>query len=402
MALGLTLSGAVLVMLLADALVGGEAAAGTGRWLRLLALSAPLQALTTVLLFALRGRSLMLPFVLVLVLVREALTPALLLLLTAFAFGLGAGAQALVAAYLGAHLCALPLAYRSFRSHFPELDAGALLRAPRDRELLRFAFPQGLSELLNLLLARADILMIAHCFPAEPELVAAYAVASLLAGLVKKVRQGFDTSFAPELSRLIKAGDPIALDAAYAQVARWVLTLWIALGALLGLAAPLLLSLFGPAYAEHWELVPVLIAGRLVSAAAGPVQMALLMIGRARLELLNNAAINALDFAANALLIPRLGIVGAALGTALSLSVFGVVRLLQLRQLLATGPAPRTTGQLLLALGLGLLTALFLLHRLQGPLAHILAAVSFLTTYAALLWILNLLPRPGARQPRRL
>ncbi len=375
-ALGLSLIGAAAVGLLA------ESFAGDGAWLGWMALTVPLQALATVGLFALRGRSNMVAFVTV----RNALTPALILLVALPAIALGAGERGLIAGYLAAQLGAATLALGWLRRGFPRLSATALLRAPRDRALLRFALPQGISELLNLLLARSDIVMIGFFFPHDPELVAAYAIASMLASVPKKVRQGFDHSAAPVLAAAIGRGDRIALGTTYAQVGRWVFALWIPVAGALSLTAPLLLSAFGPDYARHAAVVPILIAGRAINAAAGPAQTALLMAGRARLELFNVAAINALNVAANALLIPRLGMVGAALATAGAIACFGGLRVVQVRGLLGVGPAPGATLRLVLALGAALLPALALLGDARTPLAHGLAALVFLAAYPLALW----------------
>jgi O-antigen/teichoic acid export membrane protein len=340
-----------------------------------------------------RGRSLMLPFVAV----RNTLTPFLLFLIAVPALALGGGERWLIGAYLGAQITAALVAVVWFGRVFPEASLGAMLRAPRDRGLLAFSLPQGLTEFLNLLLARSDILMIALFFPDDPELVAVYAVASMLAGVVKKVRQGFDNSLAPALATLIETGDRAALQATYAQVARWVFALWIPLAAGLGLSAPLLLSLFGQEFPQHWVVVPILMAGRLLNAAGGPAQIALLMAGRSRLELLNNAAINVLNIAANALMIPRYGVVGAAAATAFAMTVFNAVRVLQVRRIVGIGPNAGQTLRLCAALSLSVAPPVLLLMRsgvsaagAPDLLTHGLATCALLLAYPLWLWTLGL------------
>ena len=333
----LSLLGALGAFAFADLIVaaGGDDAQGDGGWwLAWMVLALPGRALSQLLLFALRGRSKMAAFVLV----NHVVLPGLVLALALPPLLFGFGEEALVVAYVAASYVGAAVSYFLFRRTFSALTLRAMAKARHDRALVSFSVPQGMTDLLNFFLARVDILMIAAFFPGEPELVAVYAVASLLAGLVKKVRQAFDTSFAPVFSNLLIRQEAGELQALYARVARWIYALFLLVTGPITLGAPLLLASFGPQYVAYWLVVPLLAAGRLLNAAGGPSQVALLMSGRSRLEFVNNLAINALNVVLNLLLIRQFGVYGAALATAASLTVFNAVRIEEVRRLVRVVP----------------------------------------------------------------
>jgi O-antigen/teichoic acid export membrane protein len=395
LALGGGLLGAIVIAGLARVIVGagGEDPDGNAAWwLAWMALGLPAQTLTTVLLTAVRGTSRMAPYVIV----QNFLVPTLQLGLTALGVGLGGGAEVLVGAFLaGAHL-GLLVSLGIFARTFREVPVRRLLRAPHRQDLLAFSVPQGLTDMMNLLLGRVDIIMIAAFFPRRPELVAVYAIASMLAGTIKKVRLAFDTSLSPVLARLLERGDRVELVRVYRQTGLWVWLIYAFASGGLCLGAPLALRAAGASFVDAWGVVPILVLGRLVNAAGGPAQTALLMSGRSRLELFNNLAMNVLNVALNATLIPRWGIFGAATATSLSLTLFGVLRVTQVARLVGLFPEP---ARMLRVGGAGLLAAVpgVLVHgMLAEPIvAGGVASAVYLVTYPAALWLVGMGPELG-------
>lgn len=382
--------GALVVAGLAHVIVGVGGEDPDGRaawWLAWMGLALPAQTLTTVLLTAVRGTSRMAPFVIV----QNFVIPSLLLVIVVVGVLFGGASAMLIAAFVTSAYLGLLVSAVVFSRSFPAFGLRDLLRAPYRSELLAFSAPQGLTDMMNLLLGRVDIIMIAAFFPRRPELVAIYAIASMLAGTIKKVRQAFDTSLSPVLARLLARDARPELLRLYQRTGLWVWLLYALVGGVLCLGAPLALRLAGAEFVEIWGIVPVLVLGRLVNAAGGPAQTALLMSGRSRLELVNNALINVANVGLNVLLIPHWGVYGAALATALALTGFGVLRVAQVAHLVGLGP---DYGRMLRVGIAGLLAAVpgVLLHGvLSGPvLAGALAAVSFALVYPLALWSFGL------------
>jgi len=325
---------------------GGGDSVGDGHWwLTWFALALPGLAISQTLLFAMRGRNNMAAFVVV----KNIVIPAMLFVIAVPAIFLGFERGALVAAYLGAAYGGALVSFVAFRRVFREVSLRDLLWGGGDRALVSFSYPQGITELLNYLLARIDIMMIAAFFPDKPELVAIYAIAAMLAGTVKKVRQAFDTSLAPVMSSLLARDNRARLAEVYHQVTRWVYLLFLLVAGVISFGAPLILPSFGAEYTAYWLIVPVLAAARWINAAAGPAQTALLMLGRSRLELLNNLGINLFNVALNFLMIPAFGAYGAACATATSLTLFSVVRAAQVSTLLDLKPRVGDLARITLA-----------------------------------------------------
>lgn len=381
----LAVLGTGVVLLLADLIVsrgGGDTAGDGGTWLALMALAVPAEALSLFFVYALRGGRQMAPFVVV----RDVVRPALLFAVTLGAVPLGAGHFSPIAGYLAAQVGAAVAGLVYYRRAFPRQGLARLLRARIDRDLLAFSAPQGLTEFLNYLLGRADILMLGAFFPDRPELLAIYGVATMIAGSVKLARQAFDTSLAPVMSELLARGEREELAATYRATSRWILALWFLIAGVVVLAAPLILRAFGPEYPEHWVVVPILVAGRFFNVLFGPSAMALLMAGRSKLELANNALTNVGNIALNLFLIPRYGLVGAAVATSTSIGLFNVLRFVQVNRLVGLRPALSDVVRTCLAGGLAMALAAAALALPWSLASCAVAAAAFVLLAPALLW----------------
>jgi O-antigen/teichoic acid export membrane protein len=232
--------------------------------------------------------------------------------------------------------------------------------------------------------------MIAFFFPNRPELVAFYGVASLLAGVVKKVRLAFDNSLAPELAAIIEKGDAALLQHHYETTGRWILTWYVLVLGPLSLGAPALLLVFGNDFSIYWYVVPILTLGRFMNAAAGPAQTALLMSGRSKLELVNNVAINLLNIGLNAYLIPRYQVAGAAVATAVSLLLFSLIRAAEVAVLLRVRVNISSASRLLLSGALAAVPAVpVVLANSFSTLTGIVLAAAYLVSFPVYLYLLG-------------
>ncbi|MGE3919264.1 MAG: polysaccharide biosynthesis C-terminal domain-containing protein, partial [Hyphomicrobiaceae bacterium] len=99
-------------------------------------------------------------------------------------------------------------------------------------------------------------------------------------------------------------------------------TFWPSLAAaalILALGKPLL-WLFGPQFMDGYPVMLVLAAGFLARAATGPAELLLNMLGLQRASACVAMTVASLDIGLNLLLVPRHGLMGAAMATALSLA----------------------------------------------------------------------------------
>ncbi len=101
------------------------------------------------------------------------------------------------------------------------------------------------------------------------------------------------------------------------------------------LVSGVLLGLIDPAYRDYGELLIALIAARLLDAATGAVAEALILGDHARWELCNQLASTAVLIAIALLLEPGIGVMALALAAAISTVVANLLRVVEVRWLLA-------------------------------------------------------------------
>jgi O-antigen/teichoic acid export membrane protein len=134
----------------------------------------------------------------------------------------------------------------------------------------------------------------------------------------------------------------------------------------LGIAvfAPVLLGLYGPGFGAAQTPLLILAVAGLVATGVGPVDVVLLMAGKSSWNLANTAVALTLNVVLNVLLIPHLGMTGAAIAWAASLLANNLLPLWQVRRLLGIHPfGPAYTRAAVAALsagGAGLLSRLAL------------------------------------------
>ena len=106
-------------------------------------------------------------------------------------------------------------------------------------------------------------------------------------------------------------------------------------------AVVLLRSLFGAEFADGAPVVAILALSAMIGAAAGPVDVVLLMAGKSTWSLANAGVTLTLNVVLNLILIPQLGIVGAALAWAVARVVANVLPLFQVGLSLGFNPFGR-------------------------------------------------------------
>ena len=125
-----------------------------------------------------------------------------------------------------------------------------------------------------------------------------------------------------------------------------VATSWLVLMAwpmYLGLAvfAPLLLRVFKPQYVAGASSLEILAVTMLIATGIGPVDMVLLMGGRSFWNLFNVIVALTVNVSLSLLLVPRIGIAGAAIAWAGSIVVNNVFPLAEVRAFLRVHPFGR-------------------------------------------------------------
>jgi O-antigen/teichoic acid export membrane protein len=106
----------------------------------------------------------------------------------------------------------------------------------------------------------------------------------------------------------------------------------------LAVFGPVVLRIFGPEFVAGSSALLVLSLGMLFGLATGNVTVMLLMGGKSSWNLLNAAGAVILNIGLNLLLVPRIGIAGAAFAWAASILLENTAAVIQLRILLRLNP----------------------------------------------------------------
>jgi O-antigen/teichoic acid export membrane protein len=170
-------------------------------------------------------------------------------------------------------------------------------------------------------------------------------------------------TFSPFVADLHHRGERERLDALYKNVTRWTLGATIPVLLVLGILPGETLRIFGPEFTGGADALRILIVGMIVPVMVGTVGFILIMAGRTGWDLAVYLGAFSIDIGvALALAGPaRLGIRGAAIAQALTLSFSAVARLLLVRRFLGIWPFDRSWMRLAVPTLLGALT-MGLLH----------------------------------------
>ncbi|WP_204102177.1 MULTISPECIES: flippase [Spirulina sp. CCY15215] len=190
------------------------------------------------------------------------------------------------------------------------------------RAWLKVSLPLLLYRAFRELLVQTDILMLGSFIGAGA--VGIYSPASKSALWVSFVLQSINIVVAPAFAILHIRGDRVELQKVISTVTLWIFWSSSAIALLLILFAKPLLGIFGSEFIEaHWAL-KILVIGQFINALSGSVGNLLSMTGYQNQLMLVSSCTALINLILNAIAIPLWGIVGAALTTALTLSIWNI------------------------------------------------------------------------------
>lgn len=195
------------------------------------------------------------------------------------------------------------------------------------------SLPISVSVGFFFLLSYVDILVL-QIYRPPGDIAIYYAVQKLLA-LVAFVHFSVAAAAAHRFSEYRATGQVQRLVDFYAGTRRW--TFWPSLVGVIGLLVvgwPLL-WLFGPDFVTGYPLIAILSVGLLARAAIGPTERLLTMLGRQNTCAMVYLAAMVTNVVVCVLLVPRLGLAGAAVSTSMALVVESVALFLVSRRELA-------------------------------------------------------------------
>ena len=187
----------------------------------------------------------------------------------------------------------------------------------------------GTVELIN---SRIDIIMLGGIEGAAA--VGIYAAIAGIAQLTAFIHQASLGVLGPTIATLYSQGKVRELEKLIQQSILAVFTTSLLVGGTVIGFSKYLLLIFGAEFVTGSTAMNILIGGQIFNALTGPVGLVLNMTGHQRQTAIATALSAALNIVLNALLIPRWGIVGAALSTVFSIAIFNTIKVILVQRTL--------------------------------------------------------------------
>lgn len=191
------------------------------------------------------------------------------------------------------------------------------------RELFGFSVPLLTNQLVFLSMSTFSVILLGIF--ATTEDVAAFRAILPAARMNQLAVQSFSVMFLPLAARLFSRGDHRGMRRSYWETAVWLLVLTFPVFAITGpLAGPTTVLLFGQRYASSAPLLALISLGYYTNAGLGFNAHTLQAYGRVRWLVGVNIVSAVLNVGLNLLLIPRMGALGVAVATAISLVALNI------------------------------------------------------------------------------
>ena len=315
----------------------------------------------------------------------------LILVVVFYAFGLnliGAVAAA-VLSFVLALILSLYFVHRlyplTFAAHPKPIFSG--------KELLAFSLPTALAGIFGMFIIWVDRLFVGY-FRSETE-VGLYQAVAQFSVIFSLTLSAVNAIFAPMIANLYHQGQVGRLNELFKISTKWMLYLSLPLFLVIVFAPVAAITvIFGSQYAGGSQALVILAVAQLVNVGTGSVGYLLVMTGRQNTWLVITGSMFAASLVLNVMLVPRLGLNGAALSSAIAVSSIFLLGLLTVRRKLGLWPYDRRYRKGLLA---GVLTigALALLQSLaiDSALIRLLSTlIVSVGTFSGTLTLLGLDP----------
>lgn len=259
----------------------------------------------------------------------------------------------------------------------------------RIQRLASFSWPLAFQGGFVLLMSNADVLLIGYFMKATS--VGLYRATQPLASLPFLLLTSVVFVYLPIATRQYTQDRHTELEELFITSAKWVLNLSLpVILVLVFLPREVLTLIYGTSYAPAAVVLSLLAINTLLRIAAGPNGAMIKAIDRTRIDLVGSVIGVMVNIVLNVLLIPRYGLLGAAIATTLGYTAFNTVELVIIYQELGIFPFSRATfipllGTVPVFALVGLATDSFV----QGEIRFILAVPTAFVIHAVSVYSLN-------------
>ena len=268
-------------------------------------------------------------------LVQNMLLPGLNIILASFFFVLGWKVGGAVAGYVIATFIAFGVSLYFLRKTVPNLtkDTETVYET---NKLLRYSLPLLIVSFIDFIILWTDTIMLG-VFRSSAE-VGIYSAAVKTSMLLILFLLSFNFIFAPVISDLYNRKELKKLENMFKTVTRWAFTLTLPVFLITVFWSKEIMGLFGKEFTIGYSSLVILSLGRIINAGVGSVGNILIMTGKTAITLFIAIIILIVNIILNWLLIPKYGILGAALATTISVTLYHLTRLFEVMHVFKIHP----------------------------------------------------------------
>ncbi len=187
-----------------------------------------------------------------------------------------------------------------------------------------------LTSLLNMLIKQSDILFVSYFLGNTA--AGKYSAAAKMATLVALGLSIIDYVYVPKIAALWESHKLIGLQKLIKDASKQILVITIPISVVLIVGGKWLLSLFGPAFTASYIPLVILVCGQLINSLTGMVGGVLMMTGHQRMFFFFYFISFVVQALLNFILIPKFGIIGAAIGTATAIVILNFLGYIYIRK----------------------------------------------------------------------
>lgn len=211
--------------------------------------------------------------------------------------------------------------------------------APAERnykELFSHSWPLFAGSLIGILTGNIDSFTIQYFIGSES--LGIYQAAFPFAILLLVGKDMFSSIFLSNASKIVSNDESAEIIELYTTLTKWISLVSVPMFLILFVFPKPVLSIFGPEYHSATTTLRILSLGFLASAVVGPANNMYQAVEKTKLNLYTSIATGLFNLLLNLLLVPRYGIVGAALATSTTFIIVGTIHLLLINKIAGVKP----------------------------------------------------------------
>ncbi len=220
--------------------------------------------------------------------------------------------------------------------HRRPLESATIRTWQLAREFWGFTGPRAFQATFQVVILWLDILIVGALTSSYQAGI--YSAVSKLAIIGTFALEGNRLAIGPQLSVMLARQQNDRAADLYQTSTRWLVLASWPLYLVLMIFPAVVLGIFGPRYTAGASALVVLSIAMLVNLGTGNVTVVLLMGGKSTWSAVNAGAALAVNIGLNLLLVPRIGILGAAVAWAASIMVDNVAAMLEIKWVLGLAP----------------------------------------------------------------